>query len=70
MSIRILETPKKLLLDKLNLQGLFNKQAGVCRCGSRPCTCGKLPDGLNRGIREALDDQYTLYQPGLYVKSN
>ena len=70
MSIRILETPKNLLLDKLNLQALSRKHAGMCRCGSRPCTCGRLPDGLNRWTQGAMEHQVPLYQPGMYVKPN
>jgi hypothetical protein len=49
---------------------LQGKLFGRCRCGSRPCTCSRLPDSMNRGAQSAPGNQLTLYQPGWYIRGS
>ena len=55
-------------LNRLSGQGLPGRLSHKCRCGSRPCTCETLPDGLAQGDGNAMGNPLSLYVPGWYVR--
>ena len=57
-------------IGKQNGKRLLGLLSNRCSCGSRPCTCGKLPDAMKRGAQSAAGSQLALYQPGWYIKGN
>ena len=50
-------------------QTLLSRLTRKCRCSGRPCTCGGLEGTLAREEGSTLNNPYTLYTPGRYVRS-
>ena len=50
-------------------QTMYGRLSHKCRCSGRPCTCGGLEGTLAREEGSTLNNPYTLYTPGRYVRS-